>query len=261
MIPKRLLIGLVSLLLMISSACQKDDASSCSYPKNAKLKRIVVCNYVEMECPSRECDDIAKIEEEYEYDSMGRIVRVLLSPNYENGVLTKMAEYHLYEYNSAGQLIKIQYHVAFRDDYAHYNDRIYTYSNNGKKIKEYNDYSGSDSFQYSLFHYENNRLKRIESYKKDSDELDRFIENEYDNSGNLIKETTFDTDSVPLFYYEHLYENGLNTNSYLYSWGYTKHSSEFIKTYDENGNLIMLESFYGSGSSKGNENLKYEYYL
>lgn len=182
--PKRIFFVLISLLVIITPACLKEDTPSCSYSKNAKLKRIVACQYVETECPTRECDDIAWIEEEYEYDSKGRIERVLISPEYEDGVLTRMIGYHLYEYNSKDQLVKIEYYGAVTIDGVreYWLDKchIFTYSDDGKKIKE-NIESVVLGNQYKLYKYTNNRLTRIENYEWNSDDLQYYILNEYND--------------------------------------------------------------------------------
>lgn len=124
MIQKRLFFGLISLFIIITSACQKDDTPSCSYPKNAKLKRIVSCGYIESECPTRECDDIVSIYKEYEYDSQSRIKKVMWHARNEK---------HLYLYNQKDQLEKIEYYNSFEDDYLLYKTVTYTYSDDGKK--------------------------------------------------------------------------------------------------------------------------------
>lgn len=258
MIQKRLPIGLLSLLIFIISACQKEDTPACSYPKNAKLKRIVACRYIESECPSRECDDIGWIEEEYEYDGRDRIKKVMLQPKYEDGVLTNPTEYHLYEYNSKGQLVKIEFHHAIGSGndlwYWHEKNHIYTYSNDGKKEKENIVSIEPGSFQYRLYKYTNNRLTKIENYKKNSDILESYILNEYDDSGNLIKETTLGIDGEQYHCMEHTYENGLNIQSNEYEG--TMHTWEFLKSYDKSNNLVLVERFHKTVHGS----LKYEYY-
>ncbi|NQU52750.1 MAG: hypothetical protein HQ522_09450 [Bacteroidetes bacterium] len=222
MIPKRILFGLISLFILITSACQKEETPSCNYPKNAKLKRVVVCGYIESECPTRECDDIIKIEEEYEYDSKGRLKKVLISPKYEDGVLTNPIEYHLYEYNSKDQLVKIESYSKLSDGYWHDKNHIYTYSDDGKMIKENIEIMEVGN-QYKLYKYTNNRLTRIEYYELDSDELEFYILLEYDDSGNLIKETAFDKNGELFSYFQrNVFENGVIIPSYLKIWGYTK---------------------------------------
>jgi len=258
--PKRTQLVLISLLIIIAYACQKEDTPSCSYPENAKLKRVVICAYVESECPTKECDDIIKIEEEYEYDSKGRLKKVMLSPKYEDGVLTNPIEYYLYEYNSKSQLVKIECYSKTGDGYWHDKNHIYTYSDDGKMIKESIEITEVGN-QYKVYKYANNRLTRIEHYELNSDELEFYILREYDDSGNLINETAFDKDDEPFNYFQrNVFEDGVIVPSYYKIWGYTKLGDEFTKTYDENNNLILVETNYGSGSSQINKKLKYEYY-
>jgi hypothetical protein len=257
---KTTLILLVSLLLLITSSCQNEDTPSCSFPKNAILKRIVSCRDIESECHTRECDDIASIQEEYEYDNEGKITKVMLHRHYENDVLTDPREYHLYEYNSKGQLVKIESYSAYRDGYWHDENHTYTYSDDGKMIKENIEIIEVGN-KYKLYKYINNQLTRIEHYELNSDELEFYVLKEYDDSGNLIEETAFDKDGEPYnFFQRNVFVDGVIIPSYYPIWGYTKLGDEFIKTYDENENLILLESDYLSGSSKANFRYKYEYF-
>ncbi len=238
---KKILPPLLILLTIFISTCQKDDTPPCSYPKNAKLKQIVNCFEPNLECPTIECD--GSIEQEYEYDNKGRIRKVILA---------HMFEYHLYDYNAEGKLVNIEYYSTYGDEYVHDRNCVFTYSEDGKKIREYIDWMNSDNFQYSLFEYTNNRLSRTNIYEINSDELEYYILYEYDDSGNLVLETQYNKYDVPLCETKHFYENGLNVET-------NDHGIQILKTYDENNNLILLETFYQSGSSKGNESLKYEY--
>ncbi|HKJ77932.1 MAG TPA: hypothetical protein VKA10_00300, partial [Prolixibacteraceae bacterium] len=249
---KRISLVLLGLLIIISSACVKEeDSPSCSYPKNAKLKRIVSCSDFDSTCPAMECQDIASIEEEYEYDSKGRLERVLVRPRYEDGILTRLFSSNVYEYNSKDQLVKIEYYWFDDDEYSIYQIDTYTYSDDGKKIRENIESDILDN-QYKLFTYSDNRLTRIDVYDE-SDELDDYILIEYDESGNLVKEAIHNYDGKLRYTISHEYENGLNVVSH-------RATGSFIKTYDENENLILRESDYLSGSSKGNFRHKYEYY-
>ena len=250
--PKRTYFILSAFLVIILSACQKDDTPSCSYPKNAKLKRIVSCSDFDLTCPAMECQDITSIEEEYEYDSKGRIERVLVRPRYEDGILAGLFSSNLYEYNSKDQLVKIGYYSLFEDEYFIYQTDTYTYSDDGKIIKENIEYVNSDD-EYKIYKYSDDRLIRIDIYESDSDELDDYILLEYDDSGNLVKEKIYNKDGAHRFTIQHVFENGLNVISH-------HATGSFIKTYDENENLVFVESDYGAGSSKGNFRHKYEYY-
>jgi len=148
-------------------------------------------------------------------------------------------------------LVTIEYYGEYKDDNLPYQIIAYSYSDDGKKIKE-NIERPEIGNQYKLFTYTNKRLTRIDIYGE-SDELDDYILLEYDDSGNLVKETRYNKDGVPKSYIRHEFDNGVNVRSY-------DGSSEFIKTYDENNNLILLEEFHGAGSSRMNFKFKYEYY-
>jgi hypothetical protein len=169
-----------------------------------------------------------------------------------------LSEYELYDYDSEGKLVNIAFYSTVRvdgiDEYWHQTNRVFTYSDDGEVIREYTDWINSDWFQYTLFKYSNNRLSRTENFEINSDELENYILYEYDDSGNLVKETSYSKYDVPQYTTQHFYENGLNVET-------NKHGILMLKTYDENDNLILEETFYQSGSSKGNTRIKYEYFL
>ena len=244
--PRRTYLIFIGLFIIITSACKKDDTPACSYPKNAKLKRIVSCSDFDLTCPALECTDINWIVKEYEYDSNGRLEWELFHSKHE---------YLLHKYNSQNQLVKIEYYGEYKDENLPYQIITYSYSDDGKKIKENIELgvSGEYGTQYKLYKYSDNRLTRIDIYEFDSDELDDYILLEYDDSENLVKETIYNKDGVLRYYIQHEYENGLNV--------ITHHATgKFIKTYDENENLVFMKSDYLSGSSKANFRHKYEYY-
>ena len=244
------------MVFLITSACEKDKTPDCSYPKNARLKRTVHCIEPNLDCPTMKCDGI--IEREYIYNRDGKIKKVKIQPTYEEVVLKKLSEYELYDYDSEGKLVNIAFYSTVRvdgiDEYWHQTNRVFTYSDDGKVIREYTDWINSDWFQYTLFKYSNNRLSRTENYEINSDELENYILYEYEDSGNLVKETSYSKYDVLQYTTKHYYENGRNVET-------NKHGILMLKTYDENDNLILEETFYQSGSSKGNTRIKYEYFL
>ena len=88
------------------------------------------------------------------------------------------------------------------------------------------------------------------------------IINDYNNSGNLIKETSFGEHNQPISYTQHIYRNGLNVQSDVFAGEDMKeHVREIFRTYDNNDNLIILESNeLALYSSMMSHVLKYEYF-
>ncbi len=246
------MIFIFSLIFILNSNCQKENnlIENPTFPNNAKLKRILVYSTIES-------TEAISIDKEYEYDDKGRISRIN-SPIYENGEITGLYSYDLYNYNSNEQLVKIEnYHASTNSPTGFINlkNYVYSYSDDGKieKIEVSNN--------YSLYKYENNILTRIEEYGS-SDELERYTVYEYDNSGNLIKETAYDPDNQPYSYTKYSYENGLNIQSDIFGGEDMKiHIREIFNTYDENNNLIIKESNeLLSYSSALSYVLRYEYF-
>ena len=257
--PKQFLPIIFSLTLILISSCHKDNDSfeNIINKNGAKLKRILLYSSVDSDTP-------LSIVEEYEYDEENRISKVS-SPMYQEGEIVGTIKYDLYEYNSQGQLIKIENFNANSNSptgYINLKNYTYTYSNNGKKEKEYIEYPQIGSFAYTLYKYDNGKLSRIEKYERNSDDLESYVINKYDNSGNLIKETSFSKNGNPVFYKQHTYENGLNVQTDIFGGEDMKeHVSEIINTYDKNGNLIIREFNQLSPLSSSLSGVyKYEYY-
>ena len=81
----------------------------------------------------------------------------------------------------------------------------------GKKEKEKIEYPQIGTYEYTLFIYDKGILKKSEKYNN-SDNLESYMIYDYDNSGNLIKETFFGTDNQPYRYTLHIYKTDLMYN-------------------------------------------------
>ncbi len=256
------LIGFTSLFFILFSSCQKEDDLSVDkirqenqYPLNAKLERVLLFSDIDSEQP-------ISIVAEYEYNEDDRISKVS-SPMYQDGEIVGTLKYDLYEYNSIGQLLTVTNFNANSNSptgFINLKNYIYTYSDDGKKEREYIEYPQINSFEYSPFKYDNDRLARIEKYGN-TNELESYIVNEYGGSGQIIKETSYANDNHPYSYTEHIYSEGLNIKSNVYAGPTMECIRERLKTYDENHNLIILEinelSLYSCTMSHV---LKYEYF-
>jgi hypothetical protein len=252
---------LILVLLLIS--CQKEtDLSDCEILNgNAKLKRISVYDTISATVPLR-------ILEQYEYDELDRIFRVSVPKSIDANLDSSLYSYDLYEYNSDNQLIKksnYNANIYSPTGYVNLRNHIYTYSNEGKLTKEYIEYPLIGSFSYLLYFYSKDKLAKTEAYTMDTDELESYIEYEYDHCGRLIKETTvFISDTDFIYYTKHNYQNGLNFRSDVYagqSAAIVDHIREMVKTYDTENNLIINEiNELQSYSTQPSRVIRYEYY-
>ena len=251
------------ILVFLLFSCQKEtDPSECELLHgNAKLKRILEYQSIGDTVPVR-------ILEKYEYDEFDRISRVSVPKAIDTNVDSSLYSYDLYEYNSANQLIKkANYNANLYSPtgYVNLRNHIYTYSNEGKLTKETIEYPLIGSFSYLLYFYSKNRLAKTEAYTMDTDELESYIECEYDKCGWLMKETTvFMPDTDFIYYTEHSYQNGLNFKSDVYagrSASIVDHIREMVKTYDTGNNLIINEiNELQSFSTQPSRVIRYEYY-
>ena len=241
------------------------------YEEGSKLKNI---SYVE----SVKSKIGGSIITQYEYNEQGRISKASQpmykdgTPIFENGTIVGLYSYSDYIYNDNGQLEKIiYYHSNLYEGFINLQTSTYSYDKDGNKIKEVIVYPRALPFRTdsTLYYYDNNRLKREDKYSDGyygsevwASKLITYIEYEYDNQGKLVKETNYSgTDNTPITYSTHSYQNGLNIKTEIIMSDNRERIREIRCYYDNNGNLIYLEteelSMYSSIMSHVK---KYEYY-
>jgi hypothetical protein len=249
-----LLFGTFILFVFISSSCQKDQSNSTLNQGNAKLKQILLYSKIDSAEP-------ISIVEEYEYDEKGRISKTS-SPMYDNGVIVGTIKYNLYEYNSSDQLVKISNFNANLNSpsgYINLQNFIYSYSADGKKIKESIENLNGVISEYSVYEYKDDQLVKIKKYSNNA--LESYTENQYDKSGKLIKESFFAADGQGISYTIHIYSGFLQVKSDLFIYQNDTQYRSIKRTFDDNNNLTTLESNELSlYSSMMSFVLRYKYY-
>ena len=260
-------------LMLVS--CEKNEMDNNSvihdyrvqnilYAKGSKLKNI---SYVE----SIKSTKGGSIITQYEYDGQGRISKVS-QPMYkdgtfifENGTIVGLYSYSDYLYNDNGLLEEIiYYHSNLYEGFINLQTTTYSYDKDGNKLKEVIVYPRALPFRIdsTLYHYDNNRLKREDKYSDGyhgkevwNSKLTAYIEYEYDNQGKLVKETTYSAeDNTPYMITKHIYQDGVNVKTKM------ENIREIKRYYDKNDNLIYLESEESMYSSAMSCVTKYEYY-
>jgi hypothetical protein len=223
------------LLIFLVLSCSKDPSWPDQNPGNARLKQILVYSDIDSKEP-------IGIVEDYEYDENGRISRTS-TPMYNNGVITGTIKYNLYEYNSSDQLVKISNFNANLNSptgYINLQNFIYEYSGDGKKIRESVENMNGFISGYTDFEYDHNLLVRIKKYSNNI--LESYIVNQYDRAGRLEKESLYAADDQFLNYTVHNYSGSLQTGSDVYLAKNNEHYRSIKRTFDDNNNLITLES-------------------
>ena len=237
------------------------------YAKDSKLKNI---SYVE----SVKSNKGGSIFAEYEYDNLGRMCKVS-HPMYDNGSIIGVINYEAYVYNAKNQLEEIEYYN--NNLYAGFiilRTHKYSFDNDGNKIKEVIGYPQitQGRIDSTLYFYNDNRLIRENKYEDGyfgrepwRSELITYIVYEYDNQGQLVKESTYSgTDNALICYSIHSYQNGLNVKTEVFVYNNVIGKTplrEIRRYYDRNDNLIYLESNELSlFSSTIGYVAKYEYY-
>ena len=223
------------LLVFLILSCTKDLSWSNQNPENARLKQILLYSDLDSKEP-------IGIVEDYEYDENGRISRTS-TPMYNDGVITGTIKYNLYEYNSSDQLVKISNFNANLNSptgFINLQNFIYEYSSDGKKIRESVENMNGMISAYSVYEYDHNLLARIKKYSNNI--LESYVVNQYNRSGRLEKESLFAVDGQCLNYTVHTYSGSLQTGSDVYQVKNNEHYRSINRTFDDNNNLITLES-------------------
>lgn len=222
-------------MFFVLLSCQKDQSESSSLPSNAKLKQVLLFSNIDSPEP-------INIVSEYEYNEKGLISKVS-SPMYENGTIVGTIKYDLYEYNSSGQLLKIMNYNANLNSltgFINLQNTSFLYSRDGKKIKETIGYPIIGASEYKDFEYKSGRLVKAKKYTHN--ELESYTDYQYNKSGLLIKESFFASDDKCLSYTVHTYIGQLQTKSDIYIYSDNSHYRTINRTFDNNNNLITLES-------------------
>jgi hypothetical protein len=246
-------LGICGLLIILISSCQKDLSESKPEQENSKLKRILMF-------ASKDSKEPISIVEEYEYDENDRISKTS-SPMYQDGVIVGTIKYDEYYYNSSNQLIKkmnFNANVNSPTGFINLKNIIITYNKDGSKKKETIEYPQAGYSEVFMYEYKNDRLVKMLTYNRSS-ELESYVEYQYDDSGLLIKESSYAYDGHRFSYTIHTYSGQLLIKSVVYQAGVLLR--EITRSYDENNTLIILESNeIAPFSSSMSYVLKYEYY-
>jgi hypothetical protein len=209
--PRLSLLGICGLLLFVFLSCQKDTIEFSTLPTNAKLKQVLLFSNIDSQEP-------ISIVDEYEYNDKGLISKVS-SPMYDNGTIVGTHKYDIYEYNSSDQLTKILNYngnINSPTGFINLKNTFYLYSADGKKIKETTEYPFANLSEYSDFEYKDNQLVKIKKFS--NNQLENYIEYQYDKSGRLIKELFYAFDDKCLTYTIHTYSGPLQIKSELFSY-------------------------------------------
>lgn len=226
----------VMLIMAVAiSACQKDQSGSDINPVIGKLKQILLYQSINSDTP-------IGIVEEYEYNEEGKITKTS-SPMYNNGIVVGTISYDLYEYNAFGQLARIRNYnsdLSSPSGYINLYNKTFTYFADGKTATKTIEYQSGVTSELSLYDYKNDQLVKVSMFENGN--MDSYTVNEYDGSGKLIKESLYAADGQCISYTLHNYSGSLLIRSDLYTFQTNSLYRTINRTYDANGNLIMLES-------------------
>jgi len=251
-----IVIGFCSFIFLNFSAIQKENhfPGSDTLQNNARLKRISHFN-------SLNSSERARMMDEYSYSETGKVSKVSHFVC-NDGILDRVTGYDLYEYNSSGQLVKILEYSGNSNNpqgFINLKNHIYTYSADGKKLKDYTEFPRITSFEYLLYKYSGDKVVRVEHYDH-LNELVSYDVYEYDPSGKMMKETSYVNDNQSYSYTIHSYSGELNIKSDTYIVKTEIHLREINKTYDSGNKLKILESKeLWVASSMASYVLRYEY--
>lgn len=227
----------MSMMLLSLCSCKKQNElkNKTTFPVHAKLKQISLYATIDSKTP-------ISIVEEYEYNPLGQVSKVS-SPLYQNGQISGIIKYDIYNYDSNGRLLKINnYHAnkSSNSGFINLENYTYSYAANGRKEKEVIEYPQIGSSVYTAYNYVNNTVM-LEKYGNNGIR-ESYTQQEVDSFGNVVKEIKYSTTNQLISVTIHTFINQLNTLTEVYTDNGKTLARRINKTYDANRNLISLES-------------------
>lgn len=218
---------------LLCSGCQKDDEleNVPQYPLNATLQEVYIYSLHD--------NNDGHVIEKYEYNPQGSISRISSPYADREGIV----QYKEHSYDDEGQLATIStYHANSNsaNGYILLETRDYVYDAEGFKVREVITNPEINTSKEIVFEYDGERLERTEDYSQ-TGALEQYTRLKYNDKGQLVTEESFSANGELLGSLAHSYANDRLSRSVHYS-----HNRQVIKeisrTYDKNGNLIVLKS-------------------
>ena len=196
---------------------------------------------------------------DYEYFDNGNLKKT--SYSHSDGAILS---YSNYEYNSENQLELIVDYTANSNEtsgYLNLRTHEFEYLNNDLKSKETINHIVIGTSEYITFEYNNEDELIKESFYNTDNQLNNYYTFKYDEFGNILKGTTYSNTDEQTGETLHYYRNNMLVKLDVFILGKDKvHLEEIFKTYDDNNNLVMLQSnILWLASSRSSSVLKYLY--
>lgn len=195
----------------------------------------------------------------YEYFDNGKLKKT--SYSHSDGVDLSYSDY---EYNSENQLEKIIDYTANSDPvvgFVNLTSHRFEYSNDGLKSKEIIYHPVIGTSEYITFEYNNVDELIKKSYYNSDNQLNNYYTFKYDEFDNILKGTTYSNTDEQTGETLHYYKNNMLVKSDVYILGKDRvHLEQILKTYDDNNNIIMLQSnILWGASSRSSSIIKFIY--
>nr|MBI1230463.1 hypothetical protein [Cytophagales bacterium] len=247
------LLGLLVVAVLYSCQDEEDlTVTDKTYPENAALQRILLYSTKDSKNP-------ISIVSEYEYNESGEVSKVS-SPIYVEGIVKGISNYDLYEYDALNRVVKIKsYHANLNAGFLNLKNTIYSYNADGRIEKELSEFPQIGSMEYIKYVLQDGLVVKKEHYNA-ADKLEMYTEMTYNQSEEVVEERFYSSENELFRVIKHSYTNGLQTKSDTFQGLELEQLREVKRTFDANGNLILLESNELSMlSSTHSHVLRYEY--
>lgn len=221
------------LLLIGTGACNKDE-HLMPVPGDAKVKRIMI--YF-----TKDFSKDGFITSEYEYDSESRIKRVT-APMYDAGKIVGIISYDDYIYNATGQLIRKENYnsnIYAENGFINLVNYTYDYDSDGNLVKETSEYPQMARSTFKIYDYSYGLQARVKYYNYKG-EVESTVVYEYDNLNRRVTEKTYGPDNSLLATTKNTYNGMLLIRSDVYNGDI--YYRKIVRSYDDMGNLVVLES-------------------
>ncbi len=195
----------------------------------------------------------------YEYFDNGKLKKT--SYSHPDGIVLAYSDYEYNNENQLGKITEFNSNTNLTSGYLILTTHEFEYFANGSKSKETICHPVIGTFEYITFEYDDEQNMIRKYFYNTDNQMVNYRTYEYDDFGNILKETSYSNKDEQTGETLHYYQDDMLYKSDVYILGNDKvHLEQILKTYDNENNLITMQSnVLWSASSRSSIVFKFIY--